>query len=308
MDYYIIRTITYLSADSKLAQRLKDIADTITEGAIGQLLRTIIEALSGLFGSGIVSITQIGMNIFNDVPFITNVIRYSQALALSILAIKVINESLQTYILYQSGDPDADPGGLLIRTLQAVVIIAALPDMVKRLFVFGMKVANDIAITDAASVNNFVETITTTAMLPINVLIVIIFFLVAIICVLVQAAIRSAELAVATVVGPILALNISSTNRSTWSMWFKQVLVITTTQAIQIFMLQAFVSMTLSTNYLESMVGIGLLRSVAWLWVTLKTPKWLQQFTYASGAGSLVGATARQFGSTYFMRKAVARK
>lgn len=236
-----------------------------------------------------------------DIPLVRNGIAYAQALAFTILVLKVANEAFQTYILYQNGDPDADPSGLLIRTGQAVAVIGGVPWLVEQIFVFGTKITADVSnlgigrtgfadwgflVTATLSTFGIVATL-------LAIVIAILFLIVAI-----QATIRGAELALMAVLGPIMALNITSNNRNMWSAWIRQVIIVCCSQAIQIFMLSG--ALSLLTSQVVSSNGLVLV--FGWLWVTVKAPKFIQQFAYSTGLTSSIGGTAKQAGSMAVMR------
>lgn len=277
----------------------------IIENALSNFFENFLDQLITTFGSTMADITSLSLRVL-ELEFVKNGIRYAQILAFALLTAKTMNEAFQTYILYQNGDPDADPAGLLIRTAQAVAVIAVLPWIVTQIFTFGGKLASDVAAlsTGKAGIEDWSYISAMTfgtggiAILLFLIIVVIMLFVVAI-----QATIRGAELALTAVIGPVLALNITANNRSLWNAWFKQIIVICTSQALQIFMLKGALAMLTGSAISEP----GLLFVFGWLWVTIKTPKFLQQFVYSSGFTSAVGGAARQVGTTYFIRKIMAK-
>ena len=137
-------------------------------------------------------------------------------------------------------------------------------------------------------------TITSELMIPTVSLIIIISFLV----IGVQIGIRGAELALMSVLGSIMALNLTSSNRSLWSSWFKQIIIICVSPAIQLFMINgALVLLTI-----EGFGSIHILLTFGWLWATVKAPAFVKQFAYTNGVGGAVGGTAKQAGSMALMR------
>jgi len=245
------------------------------------------------------NIMSTSLNVL-QMPLVKNALNYSRALALSLLAVKTMYEAFQTYILYQAGDPDADPGGLIIRTAQAVAVIVCCPFIIEKVFEWGTNVSTDISIigNGATNLGQELRLFLTFYMDGGTVLtICCIIILICIIIISIQAAIRGAELALMSILGPILALNITSYNRSAWSSYFKQLIIICTSQALQIFMLQGVLALLISKSSLLAIIG--------WLWVTIKTPKWIQQFTYSTGFTGTVGSGLKQATSMIVMRKVI---
>lgn len=265
--------------------------------SLGRLMTTALtEFFTFLFEELTETFSGVLSNIFSnsqrilEYDFVVNTIRYAQILAFVLLSIKVMYEVFQTYIMYQNGDPDADPSGVLVRTLQAVAIIAFIPKLIEVTFIFGTKLANDIASISAGSVDNPWEILMNflTGATSLSLILIILLILIATLLIALQTAIRGAELALLSVLGPIMALNITSSNKGTWNAWFKQLVILCSTQALQIFMYKG--AMSLLTYELSN---IGMWFLLGWLWVTVLTPKFLKQFIYTSGVGEVGSSLGR---------------
>lgn len=272
-----------------------DMLIQMVEGFLTYLYTTLIEAFSFLISD------MMGLAIeIISLPFVQNAISYSQKLALAILAAKVMSEGIQTYILRQNGDPDSDPAGLLIRTAQSVAVISCLPWIVEQVFTFGSKVMADISSLNYGQVElgGIVEVIVGIAMNEILTASVCLIIIISFIIIGVQIGIRGAELALMSVLGSIMALNLTSNNRSLWSSWFKQIIIICVSPSIQLFMLNgAIILLTI-----EGFGSMHVLLVIGWLWATIKAPAFVKQFAYTNGFGGAVGGTAKQAGSIALMR------
>ncbi len=272
---------------------------------IANFFASLFEQLITFFATILADIMSTSQDVLS-IPLVDNGIKYAQALAFTVLVLKVMNEAIQTYILYQNGDPDADPSGLVIRTGQAVAIITALPWFVEQIFIFGSKLATDVAglKTGKAGIDDWAF-ITTEIIASKGMVIAIFGIILALMMLIVaiQATIRGAELALMAVLGPIMALNITSNNRSIWAAWIRQVIIVCCSQALQIFMLSGALSLLTS----QAVSGNGLLLVFGWLWVTIKSPKYIQQFAYSTGLTGTIGGTAKQVGTMAIMRKMMAK-
>lgn len=277
-----------------------NIGSLITNG-INNFFSGFLTNFINSFSSTLANIMGASINVLN-MPLVQSGINYAQWLAITLLALKTMNEAFQTYILHQNGDPDADPGGLIIRTAQAVAIIATMPWIVTQIFTFGTKVAQDVTGLSVGSTGISDWTfLTSSALLSAGIvpLILLLLILIGLLIIALQATIRGAKLALVSVLGPIMALNLSSTNRGMWSAWFKQIVIICLTQAVQIFMLKG--ALSLLTNQIIS--SNGLLVVFGWIWVTIKSDKFIQQFADSTGFTGTVGGAARQAGTLFIMRK-----
>jgi len=254
-----------------------------------------------MFSTILADLSATAINILS-MEIVKRGISYAQSLAMVLLIIKSMYEAFQTYIMHQSGDPDADPIGLVIRTGQAVAVIMCLPWIVQQMYTFGSKVAHDIttAVTEGPSsydINTFSDSVI--ASYDFSLLLLLLVFIVLLIIISLQVSIRGAELALLSVIGPILALNITANNRSMWSSWFRQLVAICLTQALQMFLFTG----GLMLFFANPISGKVFLWGFGWLWVTIKCPKFIQQFVHSTGIGSAVGGTVKQAGTYVIMRK-----
>jgi len=273
----------------------------------GMINSALTSVFGDIFNKMISGFSTILVNVMGassavlDLPIVVSGIHYAQLLAFTILVLKVMNEAFQTYILYQNGDPDADPSGLLIRTAQSVAIIATLPEIAIFIFNFGNKVALDVANLGTGSLDatTLVGMFVGLFVYGLPIIILSIIILIMFLIVAIQSMIRGAELALMAVLGPIMALNLTANNRSMWSAWFKQLVIICTAQGLQIFMVKGALALV-TTGALKN---TGLITVFAWLWVTIKTPKFVEQFAYSTGFSGAVGGAGKQAGSMYLMRK-----
>lgn len=276
----------------------------ILMAALKHFFSSFFEDLIGNFATALASIMGASMAVL-EIPLVINGIKYAQLLSIVILAVKAGNEAFQTYILYQNGDPDADPNGLLIRTGQAVAIISCLPWILTELFILGSKIALDVAGLGTGTTGIADWAFVTTVIVGSNGLVIPILFVilaVMLLIVAIQATIRGGELALMGVLGPFMALNLTANNRSIWSAWFKQAIIINCTQGLQIFMLMGALALLTSGSISDA----GLLLVFGWLWVTIKSPKYVQQIAYSTGFTGAVGGTAKQAGTFYAMRTMMA--
>jgi hypothetical protein len=228
------------------------------------------------------------------IPLVKAGIKYAQTLAFSILVLKTMFEAFQTYILHDAGDPDADPGGLLIRTVQSVAIIATLPFILSHLSHFGTRINTDVSNLDGGKMSEVdVKAIFAIggASLGLVPILVMLIFVIMILIIAIQTTIRGAELALMAVIGPILALNITSNNRQYWSNWFWRVVVICVSQGLQLFLYSVAVD-----SMVKGFDNGSVIFLFGWIWVTIKMPKMIQQFVYSSGFSGAAGGAGKQMG------------
>lgn len=237
-----------------------------------------------------------------DYPMVQSGIKYFQGIAITFLAVKVAVEAYKNYIMYDNGDPNADPKGLILKAFYSVAVIETIPWIVRAMFELGHSMASDVSNLEGAF--NFDVNIPGTGAEMsslilsggVSILLVIISLLAGLIfmgIIYLQTFVRAGELALLAVIGPAISLNIASQNTSMFKMWFQELIRVCISQTLQIFLLKvAFYSL----NHFGS-IGTefeSLLMFIAWLWLTYKTPSFINQFKYSSGGSSAIGGIGQQ--------------
>lgn len=275
------------------------LSDLIWDG-LNQALTNIYNGLLNSLSGGMVNSMSAAMQIL-DSAYVTNIIGNAQIIAGSLLALKLAYDTLFTYILYSNGEP-TDAGNILFRVATAAAGIAAVPWLARQLYSACTDLASQVAGSQAIDSSQFSPFVilpnpTTTITL------VAIIGLVVWLLILVQTAVRAVELAVLSVVGPVMAVGLTNADQGLFSVWWKELVVLSMSQVIQIFLVKgALTSLTL--------VSLGSLMQMlfflAWLWVAYKTPAVLRQFAYSTGVGGAVAGGIQQGGTILLMRRAFA--
>jgi len=108
-----------------------------------------------------------------------------------------------------------------------------------------------------------------------------------------QSIIRSVEIAFLSVAGPIMAVGLTGADEGAWAVWWRELIVVSMSQAVQMFMLTGFFSTIGGMLVGQPLNVYTLLVGVAWLWVAHRSPAVLRQFSYHTGTGSLASTAAR---------------
>ena len=244
-----------------------------------------------------------------DLPVVKQGIIYSQLLAGTILITKVAYEAWLNYVLRENGDPDADPGGLLFRTVQAVAVISAVPWLVRWVYLFGTAVAGDVAklpgvdYTSAAGpMEDLVNTVIRNATYPLFTALGVLFALVMFIVILIQVFIRAADLAVVAVSGTFMALGLTKQSSELFPTWWKELLSISLAQAIQLYLIKVSFYALTYFNFADLPL-LNLFLFCGCLWVTFRSPYTLKQFIYSTGLGRAAGSAAQSAGMMVLFRR-----
>jgi hypothetical protein len=276
-----------------------EIISNLITSAITDFISTILESTLNTFTGIVGKEMQIAMQVLNN-PLIRSAVNLAQMIAASLLVVKVAVEALRTYILFQNGDSSADPGGLLKRTALAAAAIGSTPWLVKTVYTFGNELALAVSNLSATGTQeSFFNSLINLAAAPLTISIIAIIALIIWILILVQTAVRGVELGLLAAVGPVMAVGLTSSNEGIFSVWWRELIVLSVTQALQTLMIKGFLSQVVDVSQ-----GIlGLLFMIAWLWVAFKTPNFLRQFAYHSGLGGAIGGAAQTAGTWMIIRK-----
>lgn len=280
----------------------------LVQDAIENFMKKIIEQAINLFLQFLSAINGMAGEVLN-LQVVNQAIIYSQALAGTLLITKVAYEAWMTYVMRMNGDPDADPGGLLIRSVSSAALIGGVPWLVKWMYQFGTTISTDIAklpgvdYTSAASpMEKLLNMVVAQSSYPMFIFLGVIFAVLIFIIILIQTFIRAAELAVVAVVGSFMALGITNSSSQAFGSWFKELLAISMTQAVQMFLIK--VSFFTLTEF--SFGGIplfNLFMFCGFLWVTYKSPSILKSYIHSTGVGKAAGGAAQSAGTMMMMRK-----
>lgn len=262
------------------------------------ILKNVMESVANVLEELTEEIMQMVNEVFlsagsiGDTSMISNITGITTGLSLTLLGAMVSKQIFSTYILETDGDPESDPLTLLTRAAIAVALICCngiifnlLLDMATA---FGNSIIVGVDQMDLeSSLANAIFNITSGRA------VIMIFVLVFVICLIilcVKGGIRGAELALMKILFPLFCLDIIKTSREKWNAFFTTYLITFFGYTLQI------LSLRISCQYFNTYAtsgGTNILWSLAWLFLALKAPKWLEKFCYSSGMGQSVSGAGR---------------
>jgi hypothetical protein len=276
------------------------LADLIWQGFNSTLTNLYNSLIAGLTG-GMLGSMAAALQILDSV-YVGNVIVDAQIVGGSLLALKILYDTLYTYILHANGEP-ADYGGFLVRAAMAAAAVSGAPWMARQVY----SACTDLALQITGS-----QAVDSGQLSPFVVLSNpgVIFTLVAItglvlwILILIQTGVRAVELAVLSVTGSVMAVGLTSPDQGTFSVWWRELVVLSMSQVIQIFLVKGALS-SMSLVALDTIMQMFFF--IGWLWVAYRTPAVLRQFAYSTGVGGAAAGAVQQGGTLLLMRRMLAR-
>lgn len=280
-----------------ISEKLNSMISEAIYSFFADLMEQAVQWIAG----AIVGIMSTAENVLNY-PIVIQGILYSQGVAIIMLSIKVAFEAFQTWILYNSGDSNADPKGLLIGTVKAAAVIGTMPWLVRYLYLVGTAMAVDVSRLSGVQVERALEHFVLNAVVGgFFFVIICLISLVLIIAIFIQTFIRAAALGLLAVIGPVIAVQEVGGNSQLFSLWLKELVVVCFSQAIQIFLILAAMYTLSNTGIEDIIVSSAML--LGWLWVTVKAPSTIKQMMYSSGVGSAAAGAAQTAGTMLIVRK-----
>ena len=220
----------------------------------------------------------------------------------SLIVLKFLKKGFDVYVGWSDGDPDLDPLSLVTNFLRAMAVALCFPILYDALVsVTTQLIDQSIVIIDQLSsqqsvVDMIVNTISNSIFMALAGLILVIVYLI----LLVQFMMRGIEMMVMRVGLPIACTGLIDNDKGIFAPYMKKFFMNAATVLIQI----ALVKLSLSVMILGNCIY-----ALAIVFVAMRTPKFLQEFTIsASGAGGSIVNTVYHTSRLYQMAKSTMTK
>lgn len=295
--------------------------NVITEWAL-QMLADLIGGFINVFTPLLVAVADFSTAVL-EWEAITRSTLYVQIFATTALVLMLLYKGV---MMYGAGVEDEVPlSSFVVRGATATAAIWAIPVLVRQAIAVGSAMTADLMQIDLtvdvtpAKIELYRDWITKNLLTSLtgnlqvwqglwsSLFVVVLVVMMAVI--VFQIAKRSIELALMCVAGPVFAVNYASADRSMWSAWVRNLLLLTFTQVLQVFMLRLCLYAFLNQAFLSSIPdtwpagarGIGtFVIQLALLAVTIKAPRFFANIMHQgqpTGTGQMLahaGATAVQ--------------
>lgn len=229
-------------------------------------------------------------------PWAQNLIAGAQGIAMALLALRVAWEALLMASLRAEGSP-TDPGALLKRSVMTAAAIFGGPWLARQMIFVGNTLAAAVAhaglgvgleqldlsslFAYASNPSNFIWLLLLAV--PGVLLLILVFF---------QGLIRTIEITLAAIIAPLAALGYLSGGGMA-DVWWREVMVISTSQAVQMLMLYMGAALLVApTPWNSVQANLGPFLFVAALWVAFRTPQILRNYAYNTGVSSIAGGAS----------------
>lgn len=247
----IINNFTYLlmaAPDSLKIRWVDDIIISVTTSITNSVLDFLMPFLS----------VGLRLNVdFWEVSYIVKALSYSCAVATGLLAIKVIKDLMVTYNLNMAGDPTSNPMNKIVKTGIAVIMIWAVPQVVKYAAYLGNTMVAEIGSLGASSSYEYAlelsgafqnaqvfKMMTTSTFAPGFKVILIIIVVINFIRICFMLIKRTIELLVMALIGPFFSISLAGDDYSLYGQWLKQLGLLIGSHIIQIILVRICLELT----------------------------------------------------------------
>lgn len=289
-------------------------------GGIDYVVNTLLHWL--IWGVGILADGIAHLSLMEaQLPWVGHVYSTVSAVALAIFGLAIGYKAFTAYLMWSEGTADPD-GSVMMKSILRVGIYMALSGSIALMtFQFGISFAATIMSSPMLSADQGFHSIAGNLMalpgsviaaqlvLGAGLLIAVVFLLV----VIVQMAVRGAELIIYYLAAPFVALGQLNAGGGIWNGWWTNLVILSLSQAVQ---MVCFVGLAGTTQFLTSpadsqwittllhaspiaapiaiaaSVGMTLVNAVltllmafGWLIVAVRGPHLLKQWAYHSGVG-----------------------
>lgn len=290
-------------------------ATSIVWGMFDYGLKNILDILEVAYNV-IIEIVQALIDVktyFSRADILLNGLADVATLILTIIFLKHI---FTNYVLDLDGESDSDPIQTLVKLATALAVIncgGEIHDIFMTIcnyfqgylgvMAFGERELDGIVgITGVDFIEAFFKNVLGQFLLlgyaPIIVIVVSIWIIVVLILLIVlmcKICMRGAELFIFQCLFPFFACDLITKEKALWKPFFKAYLITVFGFLIQYLCLWLSIEIIFSTiDPLSGIVGLlSPIMGTAMLFLACKAPKWLQEFTYQTGAGQTVSSAAR---------------
>lgn len=266
--------------------------------AIGQFLTGFAEVLAGLINNIFKAMYELQGELGLD-----NLVKYISGIAILLVAVYVVKQIFEIYVLQTEGDADNDPLEMLTSVCKSVAFIMSGTTIMNYLIEMSAKLCSEVIDKifqqEKEFTDIFIEVIevllSSSTVTSFAILIFLVVALVSFVIYIFKAALRGAELMFFTIVLPLFAVDILSNSKERWNNFKTALFICIFGYVIQVAGYNIF--MVLFAKFVTNGGGITainyLIAAIAWIMFVLSSPKWLEKYLHHSGIGGAAKGGAR---------------
>ena len=219
---------------------------------------------------------------------------------ISLIVLKFLKRAFDSYVLWQDGDPDADPINLVTKFLRAIVIAVSFPTLYDWMAKVTEDMTNQILNSLSGSLSDSIAN-SVMAMASLNLFnaIVSLVFFICFFFLYLQFLMRGMEILILRMGVPIACTGLMENDKGVFGPYIKKFFQSTLTVVVQISLAKMSVGL---------MINAHVFWGIAAMMLALKTPKFLQEFMITTSAGGSPMNTVYHTTRLVQMAKSVVKK
>ncbi len=219
---------------------------------------------------------------------------------ISLIVLKFLKRAFDSYVLWQDGDPDADPINLVTKFLRAIVIAVSFPTLYDWMAKATEDMTNQILNSLSGSLSDsFANSVMSMASLNLFNAIVSLVFFICFFFLYLQFLMRGMEILILRMGVPIACTGLMENDKGVFGPYIKKFFQSTLTVVVQISLAKMSVGL---------MINAHVFWGIAAMMLALKTPKFLQEFMITTSAGGNPMNTVYHTTRLVQMAKSVVKK
>lgn len=267
----------------------------------------LLDLLNGIINwamSGIVSLFELGIKLMES-SNITKATACVTAISVALVSLMVAKQIFTVYIMETDGDSDSDPLQLLVKASQALALICCnsmifnytlkLSQQFTKDFLGSVEVS-EFSVGMLKKVGKLAEALILPTPDPTELIAAIFFIIITVFMIILalKAGLRGAELTLMKILFPFFCVDLLTPTKERFNSFITTYLITFFGYSIQLLCIKLFVTSFVSAdvNSFESYI-----QACIWLYMAIKTPKWLEKFCYSSGIGIGAGNGAKSVAS-----------
>ena len=219
---------------------------------------------------------------------------------ISLIVLKFLKRAFDSYVLWQDGDPDADPINLVTKFLRAIVIAVSFPTLYDWMANVTEDMTNQILNSLSGSLSDsFANSVMAMASLNLFNAIVSLVFFICFFFLYLQFLMRGMEILILRMGVPIACTGLMENDKGVFGPYMKKFFQSALTVVVQISLAKMSVGL---------MINSHVFWGIAAMMLALKTPKFLQEFMITTSAGGSPMNTVYHTTRLVQMAKSVVKK
>lgn len=274
------------------------------------ILNNLVKPFLGMMADAMMSTGKLSLALAHQ-PWVAQAEDVSLAVAGGLLFLNLAYRALAEYVLWNEGSSSDVSGTLIKGVFRAAIYSAAGATIAYLTFKFGFELAAaymsapvKASVNTLATLVNAVSIGTGGGVLPLALM--ILAALIALLWVFLTMYGRAAELAIFVIAAPIVGLGQMNRDGGIWSNWWRSLVVLALSTAVQWLALKGMIATAVTTMFgTPGGTYIATLEILAWVWVAIRGPHLLKEWSYrtgfASGAGMILGTVVQRGGLRGFI-------